>query len=68
MSGHSTPSLVGGGRAVWAPDTIVEVNDELLGITGTFWVAQVTHMRNPKSTSLIELMRLGDLVFGTDES
>lgn len=66
MSGHSTPSLVGGGRAVWAIDTVVQVDDDELGLHENFWVEAVSFHRPPTTTTL-RLMRLKDLVFGTDD-
>ncbi len=68
VAGHSAPSLVGGGRAVWAPDTVVELHDDLLGISGNFWISDVQHRRSRSgSTSSITLVRLNDLLFGSDE-
>lgn len=67
MRGHTAVSLVDGSRAVWAPDTIVEVNDEEFGISGLFWVESVTFRRPPSTTTLV-LMRPSDLVFGGDDN
>jgi prophage tail gpP-like protein len=68
MAGHSTPSLVGGGRAVWAPDTVVDVDDELFGIKGQYWISDVHHHRSMGgSRSTLTLMRMNDLIFGTDD-
>ncbi len=67
MRGHTAVSLVDGSRAVWAPDTIVEVDDEEFGISGLFWVESVTFRRPPSTTTLV-LMRPGDLVFGGDDN
>ena len=65
MRGHSTPSLVGGGRCVWAIDTVIQVDDDELGLHENFWVEAVTFHRPPTTTTL-RLMRLKDLVFGAD--
>jgi hypothetical protein len=48
---------------VWAPDTIVDVDDDEFGISGQFWVESVTFKRPPTTTTLV-LMRPSDLVFG----
>jgi prophage tail gpP-like protein len=68
VAGHSTPAI-GGGRAVWAPDTVVTVHDELFGVFGNFWISDVRHTRGPDgSRSHINLVRLTDLLFGSDET
>ena len=65
MAGHSAPSLTGGGdaRAIWTPDTMVEVDDDELGIHGLFYVEAVTHTRLRKTESTVHLMRPQDLIF-----
>jgi prophage tail gpP-like protein len=67
MSGHTTPSLLTGGRAVWAPDTIVQVEDDEFGLNDVFWIDSVRHSRNPETTTTITLMRPVDLLFGVDD-
>lgn len=70
MAGHSFP-VIGGSvatRAVWAPDTMVNVFDDEIGVTGPFWISGVSHKRgNSGTTTTIKLMRPGDLFFGSDE-
>lgn len=66
VSGHSTPAIGGKGRVVWAPDTIVDVQDDELGLSGPFWVESVTFKRPPTETTLV-LMRPQDLLFGLTE-
>jgi prophage tail gpP-like protein len=65
VEGHSAVSLVGGGRAVWAVDTVVDVRDDELGIYGPHWIEGVT-FRGTKdgTTTELTLMRPEDLVFG----
>ena len=63
VSGHTTGSMVGK-SVVWAPDSVVEVDDMRLGIQGTFWIESVTFMGSPQATTKLDLMRLDDLVFG----
>lgn len=67
MRGHSTPSLQGDGRAVWAPDTIVQVDDDEFGLSDNFWIESVTFRRNPQTTTTLSLMRTDDLIFGADD-
>jgi prophage tail gpP-like protein len=72
MSGLSTPAI-GGGNAVWTPDTVVEIVDDEFGIDSTtpggnhFWIDQVDFGRAPHTTSTIRLMRPYDVVFGTPD-
>jgi prophage tail gpP-like protein len=65
LAGHTAPSLIGGGdsRAVWTPDTMVEVDDDELGIRGLFYIESVTHTRGPHTESTVHLMRPEDLIF-----
>ncbi len=65
LAGHSAPSLLGGGdsRAILTPDTMVEVDDDELGIKGLFYVEACTHSRGPQTTSTVHLMRPQDLIF-----
>ena len=65
VEGHSAPSLVGGGRAVWAVDTMVDVQDDELGIYGPHWIEGITFRGTPNGTTTeLTLMRPSDLVFG----
>jgi prophage tail gpP-like protein len=66
VSGHTTPSIIGGagGRAVWTPDTTVEIDDDELGIKGLYYVEGVTFSRSSKDTTTVHVMRIDDLVFG----
>lgn len=63
VKGHSTRSIIDGSRCVWAPDTVVDVDDDEFGLQGRFWVESVT-FRRPPTTTTVTLMRLSDLVFG----
>lgn len=66
LAGHSTPAL-GGGRAVWTPDTVVQVEDEEFGIKENMWIDSVTFNRNPSTQTTIRLMRNYDVIFGTPD-
>jgi len=66
MAGLSTPTL-NGSRAVWTPDTMVEVKDEEFGIDAVYWIESVEFSRQPHTTTTIRLMRPFDCVFGTPE-
>lgn len=66
-TGHTAPALVGGGRAVWSPDTTVHVVDEQLGFDEVMWIESVVHRRSPQTETVINLMRLKDMVWGADE-
>lgn len=63
VKGHTTGSPLGG-TVVWAPDTVVEVDDKHLGIDGVFWIEAVTFNGAPQATTVVELMRPRDLIFG----
>lgn len=67
LAGHSTPSLIGGQRAVWAVDTVVEVDDEEFGLQGQFYIESVEFRRGPETTTVLTLQRPQDLIFGSDE-
>jgi prophage tail gpP-like protein len=68
VEGHTAVSLFGGGRAVWAIDTIVDVQDDELGIYGPHWIEAVDFRRGDKGTTTdLHLMRPEDLVFGEGE-
>lgn len=66
-TGHTAPALIGGGRAVWAPDTVVHVLDEQLGYDEPMWIESVVHRRVPHTETVINLMRTKDLLFGADD-
>lgn len=69
VSGHCT-QLLGSGKTdliVWTPDTMVEVDDEQLGIQGLFWIENVRYKRNSSgTTTTIRLLDPYSLIFGTD--
>lgn len=67
VAGHTIPSLATGARATWGVDTVVQVDDQELGIAGNFYIEKVVFRRNPKTTTEITLMRPDDLVFATGE-
>lgn len=68
VSGHSAPCLLTNGqtRAVFAPDTVVEVVDEEYGINGPMWIEQVVHRRNPYTSTTITMLSPDTLIFGDD--
>lgn len=66
MDGLSAPAI-GGGRAVWTPDTTVEVEDDEFGIHETMWIESIEMKRSPQTTTTVRLMRQYDAVFGAPE-
>jgi prophage tail gpP-like protein len=66
VAGHSTRAIGGLGRAVWTPDTVVEVEDDEFGLRDLFYIEAVD-FRRPPTTTTLTLMRTGDLVFGSDD-
>lgn len=66
VRGHSAPAL-GGGRAIWQPNTVVEVVDDELGVEGPMWVESVVYRRKPETTTEIKLLRIEDLIFAEED-
>lgn len=62
MAGHKTPSFRGG-VITWAPDIVVDVQDDEYGIFGPHYVETVTFRVNPQAETELQLMRIEDLVF-----
>lgn len=67
VAGHTVPSLLGGERAVWAPDTVVAVDDGEYGIQGNYYIERVVFRRGPETTTELTLQRPEDLVFAIVE-
>lgn len=65
--GHTAPAMLGGGRAIWAPDTVVHVVDDELGIDGPMYVESCVYKRSPQTTTELNLMRIEDLVFAEED-
>lgn len=71
VAGHTAPSLIGGGesRAVWTPDTMIDVDDEELGIRRLLYLESCTHTVGPQGTeTTVHLMRPEDLIFADPDS
>jgi prophage tail gpP-like protein len=68
VSGHSTlPTDVESERIVWAPDTVVYVDDQELGINGPHYISGVEFSNNNKMTKTrLTLMRPEDLVYAEE--
>ena len=66
VAGHTTVGMNGEFPVVWTPDTVVEVDDDEIGIQGRFYISEVTFNRGPQTTTDLTLMRPQDLVFGED--
>lgn len=65
FAGHTTPCLQGG-RAVWSPETVVQVEDDEFDLAGAFYVEAVRHAAQPHATTTITLMRPEDVLFGEE--
>lgn len=68
VAGHRTP-VIGGGNTkygVWAPDVVVDVNDDEFGIYEPMWIEGVTFRGggNQGTTTELTLVRPADLIFG----
>lgn len=70
LAGHTTQRLGGRttDRVVWAPDTLVEVNDEEIGLQGVYWIESVRfHRSMAKGTeTTLRLLPPESLLFGMD--
>jgi prophage tail gpP-like protein len=66
VAGHTVFSAdADDNRATWGPDTVVQVEDEQLGISGPHYIEAVTYSRHPHTTTRLTLMRPTDLLFAT---
>lgn len=63
VSDHQAGSKAGK-RLVWAPDSMVDVQDARLGLSGFYWIETVIFASDPQRSTTVELMRPEDLVFG----
>lgn len=66
VAGHTFPALGTGERAVWTPDTVIDVDDDEFNLHGSFYLEQVAFRRNPQTTTELTLLRPEDLVFAED--
>jgi prophage tail gpP-like protein len=65
IAGHTTTTK-SGGVATWAPDTVVDVADEVHGIYGSHYIEGVRFSRGPETTTTLTMMRPEDVVFGEE--
>lgn len=65
LAGHSTITR-DGTRAIWTPNTVVEVNDRELNIEGNFWIEEVSMKGTPHRTTTVRLMRPSDMFFALE--
>lgn len=67
VAGHTTFSAdADNQQATWGPDTMVQVDDEELGMKGAFYLEACTYSRSSSGTTTrLTLMRPGDLLFAT---
>lgn len=65
VTGHTVPSLVNGQRCTWCPDTVVDVQDDILDVHGTFYLETAEYQRGPEgTTTTLKLSRTADMTFG----
>ena len=66
LAGLTLPAYGGNmqDRSVITTDTVVMVDDEILGIQGAFYIESVRRERQPQTQTTVRLMRPADLVFG----
>lgn len=65
FAGHTLPVFgsTTGQRAVVVPDTVINVTDDELQLSGNYYVESVIKRRSPETTTQIRLMRIEDLLF-----
>jgi prophage tail gpP-like protein len=63
VAGHRVMASQGRSRAIWCPDTVVDVQDDEYGLQDTYYLHGVTYERSPHTTTTLHLMRKEDLVF-----
>lgn len=66
VAGHSAPCLLTNNRtrAVIAPDTVAEIDDDEYNLHGRFWIESVYHHRRPETLTTFRLLSPDVLVFG----
>lgn len=67
VPGHTFPNLVTGSTSTWAPNTMVTVDDDELGIHGDYYLEEVTFSRPPTQT-VLTLMDPTHLIFADQTS
>lgn len=65
ISGHTAPTGNGNQRVVITPDTVAQIEDDELGISGLFYVEAVEYSAPPTTTN-VTFMRLQDCFFEKD--
>lgn len=67
VRGHSTENILKGGTVVWAPDMVVDVVDQELGLSAPYYLENCTYTRNGGGThTKLRLLELDSLIFGAD--
>lgn len=68
VAGHTTPFTGGGQRAVWTPDTIVRIDDEIFGVHEPMYLTDCTYRCSSSGTTTdIVLQSPNDQVYGPGE-
>lgn len=66
MAGHTVKG-VSGETIVWSPDTVVQVDDDELGIHENLWIESVTHsLSNRGAISKLKLLTADALIFSDE--
>jgi prophage tail gpP-like protein len=66
VAGHTTIGL-DGSRLVWSNNTIVQLEDDELGLSGNYYIEGVTLDRGPETMTTLKLLRPDDMLFGEPE-
>jgi prophage tail gpP-like protein len=66
LRGLSWPTIAGGDLACWTRNTVVDVQDEELGIFGPHWLSDVAQSGGERTTSTISLHKPDHQVYGDE--
>lgn len=67
VRGHSTANILTGGTMVWAPDMVVDIVDEELGLSSSYYLENCRYTRNLSGThTTLKLLEIDSLIFGAD--
>lgn len=64
VAGHTVPAIGSRSRAIWSRDTVVNIIDNDLEISGDFYLEKCVYRRQPHTTTELRFMRKEDLIFG----
>lgn len=70
LRGHVTEGInsrLADGYVLWSPDTVVQIEDEDIGISGPHYLESVMFSAQPQANTTLRFMRPDDVLYGTDD-